>query len=749
MIHKCGWSQAPDITPEDCVGVRYVTGLWLNHKGTQVAYLLKVPNLAQNQNDFQLYVRGADEGPHTAGRILTAGVDISDIRWLEDDRRLAMLKSIAGKAQIVIVDAQSGNQEQSFVSDNSIVSYTIDSTATTVIYSVLDSRMQSPPASKVDRDVASGYRIDFGEVPSDGYGTRTVYLRHRDNGGKWSPPSVLAIENPFTHKKATRLEYARNLSLSPDGKSLFLTYLTDGIPDKWMDNPDIKDIASTNPLMEVPILYDVSTGRSALGFRTIISYSRPVWTSDSRSFFLVAHSPVGSRWESDDIRDHLVSAKDVNLFEVDVDSGGISEVLRQVPEAAEHVGPLSLRPNGDVLVQTSDAVVVRFHRSDDAWHEVDRVDLPGKDEDRFSLLTSTGSKIIGVHETITEPQNLFSYTPGQSNIQSLTDLNPQLQNRRFASVKSIHWSTAEGLQIDGVLFMPRGYAEGQRYPLVIQTKGTDGTFTCDAGVSHFPSFAPQPIATSGMMYLIRLMGKNWKYQDDVDKRPTGYPGGISEAVQQAGIWDTAVDALDKRGLIDPSKVGVIGFSRTGWQVEFDLVHARTRYAAATAADNVQYSLGESWLFPSASIAEEKMYGGPPHGKSLESWERYSISFHLDSVHTPLLMEEMGDGVHESGQDLVPRYLAVHFEVSQGLARLGKPFEMYYYPDEGHEPDHPRARLASVQRNLDWYRFWLQGYEDPDPVKRGQYERWRLLRELHRSDLRGSNSTTDNLMGGRN
>jgi Prolyl oligopeptidase family len=277
---------------------------------------------------------------------------------------------------------------------------------------------------------------------------------------------------------------------------------------------------------------------------------------------------------------------------------------------------------------------------------------------------------------------------------------------------------------------------------VIQTKGTEqrGWFTCDAGSNHDPSFAPQPIATAGIMYLIRTTDADWKFQEEVDKRPGGYPGGIGEAVQQMDIWESAINALDKKGVIDPSRVGIVGFSRTGWEVEFDLVHSRVRYAAATATDNVQYSLSDYWLFPWFSAEAERMYGGPPSGTTLENWQKYSISFNLDKVHTPLLMEVMGSGTRDDEQRLVPRNLAARYEISAGLARLGKPVEMYFYPDEGHQPDHPKARLASLQRNLDWYRFWLQGYEDGNPSKKAQYERWRVLRILHEQDIKSEDGT---------
>ncbi len=36
--------------------------------------------------------------------------------------------------------------------------------------------------------------------------------------------------------------------------------------------------------------------------------------------------------------------------------------------------------------------------------------------------------------------------------------------------------------------------------------------------------------------------------------------------------------------------------------------------------------------------------------------------------------------------------------------------------------------------VDWFRFWLQGYEDPDPAKAEQYKRWRELRKLQPANV---------------
>jgi len=64
-----------------------------------------------------------------------------------------------------------------------------------------------------------------------------------------------------------------------------------------------------------------------------------------------------------------------------------------------------------------------------------------------------------------------------------------------------------------------------------------------------------------------------------------------------------------------------------------------------------------------------------------------------------------------------------------LEKLHKPVELYIYTNELHIKNQPKHRYEIYERNVDWFRFWLQGYEDPDSAKAGQYVRWRELRKL--------------------
>jgi hypothetical protein len=58
----------------------------------------------------------------------------------------------------------------------------------------------------------------------------------------------------------------------------------------------------------------------------------------------------------------------------------------------------------------------------------------------------------------------------------------------------------------------------------------------------------------------------------------------------------------------------------------------------------------------------------------------------------------------------------------------KPVDFIYFPNGTHIHQKPLERQESQQGNIDWLRFWLQGYRDPDPSKRAEYERWQELKE---------------------
>ncbi len=718
------------ITPCDCVTVRdlqHDDSTWrstikISPDGSRIAYPVKSPNLKTNENDIELYVRNLPSDPNHSGRPVLVG-DISAMRWMADGKHLTMLIKEKGRRTLERVDAGTGDREVLVTADTDIAEYSIDRDGETVVYAT-DAQKGDPKGGPSPQEIASGYRISFQTSADTFWPTRRLFVTRR-TGGAWTTPDPITIRSPLSQQPLTSLTHVGNgdlqPTLSPDGRTLLVGYwdLSESMPDEWRKSGfmQMRNSAGVIQAFQLLVLYDLATKETTVPLKTPWVWSASVWSSDSRSFVVAADAPVGSELEQEDVKSHRIEhSSGAHLFWVEPSTGIIQQVASTVAFPWE--GPLYWDKNGDFLVHVGALnTITRFSRTD----------------------ATDGKYVVGDFNDTGTPPQLFVFQPGQKEVQVFAKLNPQFQELTLAQPQEVHWKTSTGFDASGLLLLPPHYVKGVRYPLVIQTKPFVSLFVCSFG--NFPSFAPQPIANAGIMYLGLITTKG-STQREEDYFPKGYPGyqgvgGVAEAAFDMDFWDSAVRALDAQGLIDSNKVGIVGFSRTGWYTEFILAHSKVQYRAATVADNVQYSLGEYWLSHDAGTikSHDLTYGGPPYGPTLKNWLDYSVSFNLDKIHTPLLMEEMGYGNPYDNVAAPPMNLAQSFEVFTGLNRLNKPVELYYYPNEDHTPDHPQARLATMQRNLDWYRFWLQGYERSNPEDPNQYVRWRKLRELQQEDER--------------
>ena len=63
------------------------------------------------------------------------------------------------------------------------------------------------------------------------------------------------------------------------------------------------------------------------------------------------------------------------------------------------------------------------------------------------------------------------------------------------------------------------------------------------------------------------------------------------------------------------------------------------------------------------------------------------------------------------------------------------------PQEIARSPHACATTVAAQEAIvEWFRFWLQDYEDPSPAKAEQYKRWRELRALRAENKKNSGTT---------
>jgi dipeptidyl aminopeptidase/acylaminoacyl peptidase len=287
----------------------------------------------------------------------------------------------------------------------------------------------------------------------------------------------------------------------------------------------------------------------------------------------------------------------------------------------------------------------------------------------------------------------------------LWDPNPELRHMRFGQASLYEWKDDTGRPWSGILVKPVDYRSDVRYPLVLQLYNyRPGEFLTD-GLEP-TAFAARELADAGFVVLQIRKQADTVTDQDAQIHLEGYA--------------SAIERLSQEGLVDRTRVGVVGFSLTCWYVVNALIKQPNLFRAATIADGLDNSYMQYMLFAVESYTLQRQMdqirGAPPIGPALERWVAEAPGFNLDRVQTPVRIEAMG-----------PSSVLQEWELYSSLRLQEKPVDLIYFPMGQHIHQVPLERLESQQGDIDWFRFWLKNEEDLDPGKRPQYQRWEAMR----------------------
>jgi len=180
---------------------------------------------------------------------------------------------------------------------------------------------------------------------------------------------------------------------------------------------------------------------------------------------------------------------------------------------------------------------------------------------------------------------------------------------------------------------------------------------------------------------------------------------------------SAVDLLASRGEIDPHRIGVGGLSAGAEVALWTATQSRSVHAVSMATPVIApsfYLLMSPWEDVFLSRLGRYWQLGAPD-ETPERWNRIAPPTDPRRLNAPVLMQ-LAEQEYRYALDYAVPWIR------------GNVADVYVFPHEKHLKFQPRHKLAVYERNLDWFRFWLQGVEDPDPLKAPQYARWRQMRE---------------------
>jgi dipeptidyl aminopeptidase/acylaminoacyl peptidase len=160
---------------------------------------------------------------------------------------------------------------------------------------------------------------------------------------------------------------------------------------------------------------------------------------------------------------------------------------------------------------------------------------------------------------------------------------------------------------------------------------------------------------------------------------------------------SGVDALVARGVADPDRLGVMGWSYGGYMTSWIITQTQ-RFKAASVGAGVTNLMSFSGTADIPSFIPD--YFGGEFWDDLESWRKHSAMFHVKGVKTPTLIQ------HGEADLRVP--VSQGYELYNALKRQGVATKMVVYPRQPHAIQEPRLQLDAMERNLEWFDRWVMG-----------------------------------------
>lgn len=256
------------------------------------------------------------------------------------------------------------------------------------------------------------------------------------------------------------------------------------------------------------------------------------------------------------------------------------------------------------------------------------------------------------------------------------------------------WASEDGLDLDGLLIRPADAPAGPLPTVMLLHGGPYGRYT--NGYNGGLHLSAQWLASLGYAVLMPNyrggMGRGNAFARAASAQVGGAVGGaeLTDAM-------TAVDAAIDRGIADPDRLGIVGWSQGGFLTAWAATQSdrfKAGVMGAGVSDWGMLTMDTDVPRFEAELGGSRPWDGPgPH----ESARRSPISY-ASQVSTPLLI------LHGKEDPRIPVNQARGF--ARALREHGAAHELVVYPREGHPILERNHQLDLYRRVREWYERWL-------------------------------------------
>lgn len=630
-------TQAPTI--DEMVSLKRASQPALSPDGSRVAYVVRKANWDDNAFETEIWLADVRTGK---GALFTGGKKSTESpAFSPDGASLAFLSDRDGKRQIYLISLSGGESRKLTSLEDGVSRFAWSRDSNRIAFVAAD------PQSEAMKERQKKY----GDVTIEDEATNPAHLH------------VISVDGGEAKRLTSGTFVVGSFDWSPDGREIVFAFSQSSDPSfNGTSNISVVDTetATVRPLV-------TQEGPD----------NNPLYSPDGQQIaFATAMLDTSSFYY-----------KNGKIAVIPARGGGITPLSTAFDENPQLV---AWNKTGLFLAASLKTEAGLF-KLDPATKTVSRVNLGQPIASGFSF-NDNGTSVAFLGSSATTYPEVFAGTTGGS-ARKVSDLGSQVASMTLGTSEVVSWKSSDGAMIEGVLRKPAGWKPGSPSPLLVIIHGGP------TAVSR-----PSLLGATSVYPMESWLAKSALILEPNYRGSAGYGEAFrSLNVRNLGVgdaWDvnSGIDSLVAKGLVDKTKVGVMGWSQGGYISAFLTTHDSARFRAVSVGAGIS-----NWVtyYVSTDIHPfTRQYLKANPWDDPEIYRKTSPMTYIKGAKAPTLIQ------HGDADLRVPVSNAL--ELYQGLRDQGVVTRLALYKGFGHSLSKPKAVRHALQENLDWFDTHLFG-----------------------------------------
>ncbi|KIC95301.1 S9 family peptidase [Flavihumibacter solisilvae] len=661
------------ISFEQWISLKGVGSPQISPDGKTIIYTVGTTDWANNSYDSEIWM--VRNGEPAVQLTRTAKGSSMAARFTPDNRFVSFLADRGDKTQLYIIPVNGGEAFQVTKDDEGIGSYEWNNDGTQVVYTrqELESKLEKTTKERFGAFSVDGEEYRLSHLWILNFNLDSVLLAGQlpcypkpDSAAKDSSKARLyeCYKLPVA-KKLTEGNFTVNgFAWSPDGKKILFNS---------QRNPMILSGSSSDI-----VVIDVKTKKTDTLVKNPTGDFFGRWNTDGTAF-------TYSSAVNDSVSNYY---KNNRLFIYELSTRSSREIATDIDEN-KYVADWNRQ---GLFVTALEKTKQKLYSVDPKTGRVKIVNMP------YDLIGSVAfsrntDRVVVSARNYSGLNEIYEGTMNQP-LKKVTNNSAQIAGWNTPLNEVIEWKSSDGSSIEGVLSKPKNFTAGKRYPLLVVIHGG-------------PTGIDIPDPATGYVYpLIQWVEKGALVLRVNYRGSAGYGEKFrSLNVRNLGVgdmWDvvSGVEYLDKQGMIDTARMGVMGWSQGGYISAF-LATNTTMFKAISVGAGIS-----NWVtyYVNTDITPfTRQYLQATPWNDMEIYLKTSPMTNINKASTPTLIQ------HGEFDKRVP--IPNAYELYRGLQDRNVPSKLIVYKGFGHGINKPKERLAAIWHNWQWFNKYV--FNDKD------------------------------------